>query len=76
MLDAAPTPPSGMYAHDVEYSERNLRMTETRIKELEERKRPLRDRLEDPDVELERAVELREELRADMADHRRRQRAT
>ena len=73
VLDGAPTPLPGVYAHDVEYTERNLRMTENRIKEMEERKRPLRDRLRGPDVEMERTLELRNKLRADMADHRRRQ---
>ncbi len=73
VLDAAPTTPPGVYSHEVDYTERNLRMTDTRIKELGERKRPLRDRLRGPDVKMERALELRDELRADMADHMRRQ---
>ena len=64
--------PPGPYAQEVDYTERNLRMTESRIKELEDRKRPLRDRLRGSDINLDRAVALRDDLRDDMA-HRRRQ---
>ncbi len=48
-------------------------MTERRIEELEERKRPLRERLRGPDGVLERAVELRDRLQDDMEGHRSRQ---
>ena len=74
VLDEAPTPPPGVYADEVEYTERNLRMTERRIEQLEERKRPLRERLRGPDVEMERAVALRE-LQDDMGGLRSRQKA-
>ena len=58
VLDSAPTVPTGtVCAHEVEYTERNLRMTENRIEELGERKRPLRERLRGPDVEMEQAVD-------------------
>jgi TrwC relaxase/AAA domain/UvrD-like helicase C-terminal domain len=70
LLDAAPAIPPGPYTHDVEYTERNLRMTEQHIQELEERKRPLRERLRGTDPELDRAIALRDALQGDMADHR------
>ncbi len=76
VLDAAPAVPPGPYTHDVEYTERNLRMTEQHIQELEVRKRPLRERLRGADPELDRAVALRDRLQGDMADHRSRQQAS
>lgn len=76
VLDAAPVVPPGPYTHDVEYTERNLRMTEQHIQELEERKRPLRERLRGTDPELDRAIALRDGLQGDMADHRSRLQAS
>ena len=75
VLEAAPAVPPGPYAHDVEYTNRNSRMTEQHIQELEERKRPLRERLRGTDPELELAIALRDRLQGDMADHRSRQQA-
>ena len=75
VLDSAPTIPPGADAHDVEYTERNLRMTESRIEELSERKRPLRERLRGADIATERAVALRDQLQEDLAGHRSRQQA-
>lgn len=75
VLDAAPTVPPGANVHDVQETERNLRMSEQRIQELEERKRPLRERLNGPDPAIEREIELRERLRDQLAMHRNRQQA-
>ncbi len=76
VLDAAPALLPGPYAHEVEYAERNLRMNEQRIQELEDRKRPLRERLKGADPELDREVSLRGSLHGDMTDLRSRQRAS
>ena len=51
--------------HEVEYTEWNLAMMELRVQELEQRKRPLRDRLRGSDDELERAIGVLGGLRAD-----------
>ena len=40
-------------------------MMEQRVQELEQRKRPLRERLRGPDDELERAIDVLHSLRAD-----------
>ena len=73
---ASPALLPGPYAHEVEYTERNLRMAEQRIQELEDRKRPLRERLKGADPELDREVSLRDRLHGDMTDLRSRQRAS
>ena len=76
VLDAAPALLPGPYAHEFEYTERNLRMTEQRIQELENRKRPLRERLKGADPELDREISLRDRLHGDITDLRSRQRAS
>jgi hypothetical protein len=70
VLEAAPEPPPGALSHEVEYTERNLAMMERTVAELEQRKRPLRERMRGPDGELTRAIDVRDKLRADMAEHR------
>ena len=74
MLDVAPVVSGGPSSYDVEYTARNLANIERDITEMEERKRPLRER-RGPDVVLDRALEHRDKLRGDMEGHRTRQRA-
>jgi hypothetical protein len=50
-------------------------MAEQRIQELEDRKRPLRERLRGPDPQLDREISLRDRLHGDVTDLRSRQRA-